>query len=122
MKKSQFTESNSSDVPKKPGLYEIYRNDGTPLKVGISKNLRRRLMSNHRLSSTYNSTLACHMKRDKTLAPEYNLAKKSKRREFLENECYILWEVIEDEEELRRREKELEATGKFRYTGEWKGR
>lgn len=122
MKKSRFTEPSSSDVPEKPGLYQIYRNDGTPLKVGISDNLRRRLMSNHRISNIDNSILACHMRLDETLAPEYNFAKRAKRQEFLENECYILWEVIEDKEELRRREKKLEATGKFRYTGERKRR
>jgi hypothetical protein len=122
MNKSRFTTPNSSSVPAKPGLYKIYRNDGMPLKVGISENLRRRLMSNHRLSNTHNSTLACHMELDESLAPNYNFAQRSERRKFLENECYILWEVIEDKKTLKQREQELEKAGKFRYTGEWKNR
>ncbi len=122
MNKSRFTEPKDSDVPEKPGLYEIYRDDGIPLKVGRSGNLRRRLMSNHRKSNTHNTILACHMKLDETLTPEYNFAKRSQRQKFLKEECYILWEVIEDEKELRRREKELETTGKFRYTGKRKAR
>jgi hypothetical protein len=117
MNKSRFTKPRLSDVPQKRGLYQIYRNDGTPLKVGISDNLRRRLMTNHRVSNTDNSMLAVHMKLDASLTPDYDFAKRTHRQQFLKKECYILWEVIEDKEELRRREKELEATGSFRYTG-----
>lgn len=122
MNKSRFTKPNSSDIPEKPGLYEIYCNDGTPLKVGISDNMYRRLMRNHRRSNTNNSTLARHMELDKTLTSEYDFGNRAQRRKFLENECYILWEVVEDGEELRQREKELENTGKFRYTGKRKRR
>lgn len=83
MNKSQFTTSNSSDALEKPGLYKIYRNAGTPLKVGISENLRRRLMSNHRLSNTGNSTLACHMELDESLTSEYNFPRDLNGGSFL---------------------------------------
>ncbi len=119
----------------KPGVYEIHTNAGTPLKVGMGRDLLSRLRQ-HRASrqsclrlkqgglrcnpndvQSKGSILAKHLYYDASIALNYNLTSENGRQRFLEEECYIVFELTENEAEARRREKLRERTGQFRYVG-----
>jgi len=134
MKKISFCEIDEK-VPVQSGIYEIYTNDGTALKVGIGTNLKRRLIQ-HRDSRQNRlklvpggswsnpsdvvskaSILAKHLFFDRSITTEFDLKKEEERQEFLKNNCYILFEMTETREVARNREQNLEDPATYRYVG-----
>jgi hypothetical protein len=118
-----------------PGLYEVVMLDGTLLKVGIGNNLRKRLM-NHRRSPDSGlrlknggdwsrpddvvckcSILGKHLYYDEEIAPGYNLKTQAGRQQFLEERCRVCYRLTATKDEARNIERQLEATGKYRYLG-----
>lgn len=126
----------TSEVPKAPGIYEIWTKSEIPLKVGISKDLRKRLKQ-HAASrdsglkvekgldgiptdpahiTSKGSILAKHLFFDRALAGnEYDLTTEAERQKYLQDKCYIRFLVTATRDEARRLEKTLEKSGKFRY-------
>ena len=122
-------------APSCSGIYELFTDDGIPLKVGISTNLKRRLLQ-HRNSKqnklklnpggnrsnpddvvSKGSILAKHLYYDSSITSEYNLETEQGRREFLEHKCYILLESTETKEVARKKEQVLEDSRIYRYVG-----
>jgi len=118
-----------------PGLYEVLLLDGTPLKVGIGKNLRKRLM-NHRRSPDSGlrlkqggdrlnpddvvckcSILGKHLYYDRAIAPGYDLETQAGRRQFLLEQCKLRVRFTASREEARDLERAMEAAGAYRYVG-----
>ncbi|MCY1397169.1 hypothetical protein D3C76_545980 [compost metagenome] len=129
----RFSEIESM-VPNKPGIYEIYTVDGQALKVGIGKDLRKRLIQ-HRKSrqsrlvlkeggdwdnpsdvTSKQSILAKHLF---FFSPVdgYDLKTEVGRQEFLEDRCFVLFRVTETREEAKAIEQLKEADGGFSFVG-----
>ncbi|WP_323016879.1 hypothetical protein [Castellaniella sp.] len=120
-------------IPTRPGIYGIYTLDNTPLKVGISVNLRRRLRQHKESKQKYlslrpngcwenpadvkstRSILAKHLYF--WAADGFNLKCETDRQRYLLDNCYILFKTTESREEAREIEKRLEATGGFQFVG-----
>jgi len=121
-----------------PGLYELHTRDGVALKVGIGRDLLRRLrvhrasrqsglrpvgLDDLRLASdpaqvrSKASVLAKHLFFDAEIAPSYDLRAEAGRRQFLEEECRLLIQCCTNLEVARRLEREREQTGRWRYCG-----
>jgi hypothetical protein len=118
----------------RPGIYEI-RMDRIPLKVGIAGKLLKRLRQHARSSqkclkssfpepwsnpSQVKSTasiLAKHLYFDTSFAPIFNLHTEQGRVTFLEQRCKVRFEETRTREAARRKERSLEAIGKYRYLG-----
>ncbi len=117
------------------GIYEIFTNEGIALKVGIAKDLKKRLtdhskskqsrikikdatqaMEPHNVISK-KSILAKHLYFDRNISKNYDLTTELGRQEFLEDECYIIVKTTSTREEARALEMRLENTGKYRYVG-----
>jgi hypothetical protein len=122
-------------VPNEPGIYKIYTNTGIALKVGISANIRRRLMQ-HRVSRqnrlllktggdrgnpsdvlSKESILSKHLYYDESINDAYELMSENGRQKFLVDNCYIRFMATETKEDARKIEKQLENCGQFRYEG-----
>jgi excinuclease UvrABC nuclease subunit len=122
-------------VGEEPGIYEIWTESGSRLKVGISQNLRKRLKQHaaSRESGLKNlcsnpkkpaditskaSILAKHLYFDRALpeAMGYDLCSGDERKKFLAEKCYIKFLVTKTRDEARKLEIEMEKTGEFRYT------
>ncbi|MDO8962080.1 MAG: hypothetical protein Q7V02_08260 [Methylophilus sp.] len=121
-----------SKVTDAPGLYEIYTNSGVALKVGISSNLRKRLIQHSESKQHYlfcpsgdwsvpknvtskRSILAKHLYF--LSAHGYDLKLESERQRFLKKECYILLRPTKTQAEARELEKVQESTDKFWFVG-----
>lgn len=122
-------------APSSPGIYEIFTNDGVPLKVGISVNLRKRLKAHARskqsrlklrdesesvsLSNMVSkqSILAKHLYFDSSLTNAYDLTTELGRQSFLQQCCYLLIVEKTSREDAREAERVLESSGKYRYVG-----
>jgi hypothetical protein len=130
-----FSEINEK-VPASPGFYEIYRNDDLLLKVGIGVNIRSRLLQ-HRASLqsclvlkpngnwlnpndvvSKKSILAKHLYFDQTITKNYDLTTQDGRRNFLINDCYIIFKETEKIEEARILEQSRENEGNILYVGD----
>jgi hypothetical protein len=123
-------------VEPKPGIYEIHTNGGIPLKVGIGGDIQCRLLdhgasrqSGLRLKAGGNrnspsdveskkSILAKHLYYDTAIAPKYDLTTESGRRTFLQEQCYIVFEIVETVERAKELEVVREGSGHFRYVGQ----
>ena len=122
-------------VPAQAGIYEIHTFAGTPLKVGISGNLRRRLLQ-HRASrqsalklkaggqrcnpsdvQSKGSILAKHLYYDTSLVADYDLKLEAGRQMFLEEKCYFIFDLTANRAEARELEKLREHQSQFRYVG-----
>lgn len=132
--KIKFSQINEV-VGKVPGLYEIYTNSGIALKVGIARDLRKRLTDhwNSRQSrlkikdilkpiapnnmTSKQSVLAKHLYFDSKITSKYDLTTEFGRQNFLNNECYIIVKTMITREEARELEKDLEKSGNYRYVG-----
>lgn len=135
------------DVEKDVGLYGIFFRDRTGkvegLKVGISKNLKRRLDSHFesrdsalkrkdglKMTPEYSdgpdglvskgSILAKHLFFDDELGREFNVNLKTKtgRKEFLNSHCFVLVQRTQSKKAAKVMENELEASNLFRYVRE----
>lgn len=115
------------------GLYEIRTIAGLLLKVGISADLRRRLID-HRQSRqgalrlkaggswarpsdvrSTRSILAKHLYFDRSLSIRYDLRTEIGRRAFLIESCVVDVTITESRAAARELERRLEATGRYRY-------
>ncbi|WP_420933179.1 hypothetical protein ACOJR9_11880 [Alteromonas sp. A081] len=124
----------------RPGLYQIFTDDGTPLKVGIASKLRARLRQHAKSSQKYlrfkhegtdiqpsdvrstRSILAKHLYFDSSIAPSFGLTTEEGRRKFLQAECYLLITYTDSKVNARELEKLFEAKRIFRYQGTVVGR
>lgn len=131
----RFSEVDQAIPKGQPGLYEIWTLSGVPLKVGIAGDLRKRLR-NHRASrqnrlrlknggswsrpedvESKQSILAKHLYFDRALTHGYDLTCEAGRRAFLDDCCEVRILATISRDEARELEKQLEASGLFRYTG-----
>ncbi|MCQ4330990.1 hypothetical protein [Stutzerimonas stutzeri] len=121
-------------MPEQPGLYEIHVVDGKPLKVGISINLRKRLIQHRRSRQSRlilkagggwnnptdvrssQSILAKHLFFSGEI-DGFDLTREAGRQAFLEQRCYILFCATATREEARAMERLKEASGAFAFTG-----
>lgn len=121
-------------VPALPGLYEIYKDDGEALKVGIGINLRKRLIQHRRSRQSRlilkaggdwnnpadvrsaQSILAKHLYFAGCI-DGYDLRTEAGRQAFLQGRCYIRFRVTASREEARLLERALEAGGAFPFQG-----
>ena len=119
----------------KSGLYQIFTDDGIPLKVGIATKLRARLRQHAESSQKYlqfkhkgtdiqpsdvrsnRSILAKHLYFDSSVAPDYKLTTEEGRRNFLQADCYLVITYTQNRAAARELEKLLEAKKFFRYQG-----
>jgi len=122
-------------VETKPGLYQIFTDEGMPLKVGIASNLRSRLRQHIRSAQKYlvfktydgspnpnnvvskRSILAKHLYFDEELTNSYDLKSEEGRNSFLINECYALITYTESREKAKELEAKFESMKIFRYQG-----
>ncbi|MBN1458715.1 MAG: hypothetical protein JXA57_04210 [Armatimonadetes bacterium] len=118
-----------------PGLYEIRLLDGSGLKIGIAKDVRKRLMAHRRSPDSglrlkpggvrsnpsdvvcKRSILGKHLYYDEAIAPGYDLKTQSGRQQFLLNNCTIDVRFTTSKEAARELERRLEASGDYRYVG-----
>ena len=134
-KEITFAKIEEAFLPGQPGLYEIYTFTGIPLKVGISGDLRKRLIQ-HRDSQqrclklrpegswdnpadviSKRSILAKHLYFDSQICPGLNLRDEGDRQRFLRGNCIIIIRETKTKVEARLLEIELERKKKFRYQG-----
>jgi hypothetical protein len=131
----RFSEIEQHVAAGQPGLYEIHTLTGIPLKVGISKNLRERLVQ-HRASrksglklkpggtwdnprdvESKKSVLAHHLYYDAQISPGFDLTTEVGRRDFLEQCCVIVIELTDSSAAAKILETSRELSGVFRYVG-----
>ena len=131
--KIRFSEIETT-VPASPGLYEIVTDEGGLLKVGISGNLRKRLIQ-HRQSRqsrlklkevgdwsnpsdvmSKQSILAKHLF---FFSPDtgFDLKTEAGRQAFLEQRCHVLVTVTLTREEAREMELLKERSGAYQFVG-----
>jgi hypothetical protein len=120
-------------APAGPGIYEVHMLNGTPLKVGIGVNLKKRLIR-HRASGglrlkpggawadptdvrSKSSILAKHLYYDTSITKKYNLRTQEGRRAFLLECCYVAVQPTRSKEDARGLERIKELSGQFRYRG-----
>lgn len=135
--KIKFEDIDEKVLNGRPGIYEICTNDGVALKVGIGTNLKKRLIQHRdskdnrlklRLGGSWDnpndvvskgSILAKHLFFDQliTTRDKYDLTEEEGRQNFLNNECYILFEITETIDIARSIEKWLENRAIYRYIG-----
>lgn len=122
-----------ASLPKSPGIYQIHTNEGVALKVGIAKNLYKRLRDHAtskqsrlklKLGGCYSnpsdvqskqSILAKHLYFDSSLDECYDLKTEKGRQQFLIERCHILFSITCSREEARELERDLEKSSSFRY-------
>lgn len=125
----------SEKVPAKPGIYEIYTDDGVALKVGIASNLKSRLIqhANSRQKAlkfrnesanfspgdveSKQSILAKHLYFDSSIATDFDLTSEAGRKKFLIQCCHLIVSETETRELAREIERQKEANGEYRYVG-----
>lgn len=131
--KIRFSEIETA-LPSAPGLYEIVTDEGKLLKVGISGNLRRRLLQ-HRQSKqsrlklkeggewsnpndvlSKQSILAKHLYFHPPVTG-YDLKTEAGRQAFLEQQCHLLVTVTLTREEAREMERLKEQSGAYQFVG-----
>jgi hypothetical protein len=136
MKRSfRFSEIEQHVPASGPGLYEIHTTTGIPLKVGVSKNMRQRLIQHRdsrqsglklkpggswenpqRVKST-KTVLTQHLYYDAQISPNFDLTSESGRCDFLEKCCVIVVELTDSLDAAKTLEKSRELSGAFRYVG-----
>ncbi|UZE15917.1 hypothetical protein LOY70_18570 [Pseudomonas sp. B21-054] len=121
-------------VPTTPGLYQIITDEGELLKVGISGNLRKRLLQ-HRQSKqsrlklreggdwrnpadviSKQSILAKHLYFSPPVLG-YDLQTEIGRQRYLEERCHLLITLTRTREEARDMERPKEKSGDYRFGG-----
>jgi excinuclease UvrABC nuclease subunit len=94
-----FVDDSSDDVPKKPGVYTI--SDETSHQIiyaGRTKNLRRRLLGDHRRGNIRGSQFR------KALAQSLGTESEKEIRKYIETNCSFRFLVVENFEETVRLE------------------
>lgn len=131
----QFCFEQLDEISSDSGLYQIFTFEGVPLKVGIAKNLRKRLKQHFQSKQSRlkvmtegevsepshlqskQSILAKHLYFDTALTKAFNLKSEQGRHDFLKQETYLLITVTSNIEEARRLEKIAESSDMWRYKG-----
>lgn len=135
VKKIRFSEIEIEVPQKQPGIYQIYTDSGTPVKVGISADIHRRLKEHRSSADRYlvwkegasrddpanvtskRSILAKHLYFDTSITDEFDLRTEAGRRQFLSERCHVKFKTTESKNEARALEIPREHSGVFRYTG-----
>ena len=131
----RFIEIEGKVPREKPGIYEIHTDTGIALKVGIGSHLRERLLQ-HRASrdsalklkeggtrenpndvESKGSILAKHLYYDESITRSFDMKTQAGCRAFLEQLCYIVFDVTDSLSAADEEEKRRERSGSFRYLG-----
>ena len=89
-----FADNSLDDVPKKPGVYVIYdKKSQRIIYAGRTKNLRRRLLSDHRRGNIEGSQFR------KALGQSLGTSNEKEIRKYIEENCSFRFLVIENFEE-----------------------
>jgi len=122
--------------PRAPGIYEIHTLSGLALKVGISGDIRERLIRHGQSKQSglkfkvgasadepcdvesKRSILAKHLYFDRSIDPRYDLRSQLGRQRFLEEQCRITVEITASREVARGLEEGRERRGSYRYCGD----
>lgn len=80
-----------SDIPEKPGVYAIFNAEET-LYVGRTKNLRRRLYTNHLMGPLTNVRLKKYILGDSSLS---HITTPKKAKGYLKENCYCQFMVCD---------------------------
>lgn len=94
-----FAEASSEDVPEKPGVYVIYdKRVEAIIYAGRTKNLRRRLLGDHKQGNIKGSQFRRALKRNLALKSESEITS------YILQNCSFKFIVIEEFEEMVRLE------------------
>jgi excinuclease UvrABC nuclease subunit len=94
-----FADDSSDDVPKKPGVYVIYNKKSQQIiYAGRTKNLRRRLLGDHRRGNIEGSQFR------KALGQSLRTSSEKEIRKYIEENCSFRFLVVENFEEMVRLE------------------
>lgn len=121
-------------MPSAPGLYEIVTDDGVLLKVGISGNLRKRLIQHRQSKQSRLKLKDCGdwgnpddvMSKQSILAkhlffsvrwPGYDLQTEAGRQSFLEHRCHVVVTVTLTRKDARKIEIIKEQSGQYLFLG-----
>lgn len=97
--KLSFSEASSNDVPKEPGVYVIYdKKVKAIIYAGRTKNLRRRLLSDHKRGNVEGSRFR------KALQQNFGLKSESEITGYILDNCSFQFLVIKGFEEMVRLE------------------
>jgi excinuclease UvrABC nuclease subunit len=83
----------NTDVPDRPGIYIIYDGGGHPCYVGQSRNLKRRLLVDHRTGNSKSSTFRRKLSKIKQIDSEPALTS------YIQEKCNIRFLELESERE-----------------------
>lgn len=89
-----FADIKPSLLPETPGVYVIrHKESGETLYVGRTKNLRQRIYSNHLHGPLSNARLKKYLIED---PDESDITDLKTAKQFLKNNCYVQYRVIND--------------------------
>jgi len=91
--KHYFKDLKPSNIPDKmPGVYALY-NSSEALYVGRTKNLRRRLYTNHLMGPPTNARLKKYLIEDNSCFPE--ILTKDDAKKYLKEYCYVKFMYVD---------------------------
>jgi len=94
-----FREASSMHVPEKPGVYVIVdKENGDIIYIGRTKNLRRRILGNHKSGNIRGSQFR------KALMRIYNLKDEQEISNYIQQKCAFKFKIIENQSERIRLE------------------
>jgi hypothetical protein len=96
-KSLSFKNATSRDVPDKPGVYVIFDEHDKIIYIGRTRNLRRRLLRDHKRGDIKGSQFR------KALMQNYNLTSEAQINSYVD-QCTFKFKEIEDSEERIRLE------------------
>lgn len=97
--KLSFSEASSGDVSREPGVYVIYNEKLEKIiYIGRTRNLRRRLLGNHKGGNIKGSQFR------KALGKSYKLKPEAEITEYILKNCSFRFMVVESFEEMIRLE------------------
>jgi excinuclease UvrABC nuclease subunit len=99
MQKFNFSKASSKDLPKESGVYVIYDNRiKSVVYIGRTRNLRRRLLGDHRAGDVKGSQLR------KAIGRRFSLKSEAEITDYILENCSIQFMVIKEFEETIRLE------------------
>jgi len=94
-----FNEASSIHVPESPGVYIIIDKEGDNIiYIGRTKNLRRRILGNHKSGNIRGSQFR------KALMRIYNLKNEQEISNYIRKKCAFKFKIVEDQGERIRLE------------------
>lgn len=100
----RFADASSRDIPKAPGVYVIYdKRVNAIIYAGRTKNLRRRLLGDHKRGNIEGSRFR------KVLEQNFDLNSEKEITAYILENCFFLFMVIKEFEEMVRLEHFLTA-------------